>query len=88
MTYPKITTIVCLTDLIFALDIPSNECALGLIVQLKSGKVVVTSINEEDTPDDNLIGAHERVMDTLLVEELPCDEWDCNLGSILFFAYL
>ena len=29
-TYPRMTTIVCLTDLIFALDMPSNECALGL----------------------------------------------------------
>ena len=29
-TYPRMTTIVCLTDLIFALDMPSNEWALGL----------------------------------------------------------
>ena len=39
-TYPRMTTIVCLTDLIFALDMPSNEWALGL---KKTGKVIYSS---------------------------------------------
>ena len=46
-------------------------------MQLKSGIVVVPSINEEDLPDDNLIGTHEeRVWESsgLLVELLLEDE--------------
>ena len=33
-TYPRITTIVCLTDLIFALKMPSKECAHDLKVKV------------------------------------------------------
>ena len=46
-------------------------------MQLKSGMVVVTSINEDDVPDDNLIGTQEeRVWESnwLLVELLLEDE--------------
>ena len=46
--------IVCFTDLILALEIPSRECALGLNEFAKSGKVEDNSIVEED-PEDNLI---------------------------------
>lgn len=51
------TTTVCLTDLILALDMPSKECARGLKTapQAKSGIVVDTSIVDED-PEDNRIG--------------------------------
>ena len=57
-------------------------------MQLKSGMVVVTSINEDEAPDDNLIGTHEeRVWESsgLLVELLLDDEY-CSLGSIRFLA--
>ena len=54
---------------------------LYLIVQLKSGMVEDTSINEVEVREDNLIGTHvERVNEALLVVdalELP-DE--CSLG--------
>ena len=46
--------IVCFTDLILALEIPSRECALGLNELAKSGNVEDNSIVEED-PEDNLI---------------------------------
>ena len=51
-TYPRMTTIVCLTDLIFALDMPSNEWALGLKdrkdYQLRQGQLQIWM--EHSTP--------------------------------------
>ncbi len=45
------TTTVCFTDRILALEIPSKECALGLMEQAKSGIAVETSIVEDDPED-------------------------------------
>ena len=65
----------------YRLYVRTYKICLYLIVQLKSGMVEDTSINEVEVREDNLIGTHEeRVNEALLVVdtlELP-DE--CSLG--------
>ena len=66
----------------YRLYVRTYKIRLYLIVQLKSGMVEDTSINEVEVREDNLIGTHEeRVNEALLVVDTlePPDE--CSLGS-------